>query len=381
MMTYDDCKALLATAKDPAEGKPINGSRKWRLHRKANGDFVIHRRSYGGYSYPVLTIRANGTYTTPFSRQGRYLTSDHHEAARLFATTRLVAPDAPPPPPIPAEVKAPFYVSQDDPHRSRYDAALAANGGSLEEWHQRRYAYERDLDHYHELAAQWEDTHWVKGVFAGAVFGADGRLTEASYAQYQRAVRVDQRRRARQRREGEKRQRDYDRKLEQQKKARARAQKDSKIPGSVGARTADWLIRNGIKPNADGTVPLIKLVKDDYQGQYRGPHDIVYTPGAEVVAPDYQGHNGCGQGLHFSPTIADAARHLWQGSTDWTKAILCHVDLETLIPISEAKVKARSCKVIGELPVDLAVDQTQTAASIADKMAKAALAAVKGATA
>ena len=69
--------------------------------------------------------------------------------------------------------------------------------------------------------------------------------------------------------------------------------------------TATWLAYCGAAVH-DDTVTLYKAVDADLRPGHSNGGSIVYTPGAEVVAPDWRDDHECGGGLHVSPSPTHA---------------------------------------------------------------------------
>ena len=106
------------------------------------------------------------------------------------------------------------------------------------------------------------------------------------------------------------------------------------------AARAAWLKDRGLPVRA-GTVIMFKAVRDDG----RSYHGMRYAVGSTVTAGDYAPAAECGQGLHFSPTVGEARSYDGQA----TRFLACAVDVRTMIPLGDDKVKARSCRVLHEV--------------------------------
>jgi hypothetical protein len=99
-----------------------------------------------------------------------------------------------------------------------------------------------------------------------------------------------------------------------------------------------WLDYHGI-PVVRGVAVLYKAVDDGYGANHNG---FKYEPGTIPEAPDWDPHNGCGNGLHFCarPLIAKDKYH-----PNATRFVGCPVKVTDLVVIDESKVKApRVCK-------------------------------------
>lgn len=83
------------------------------------------------------------------------------------------------------------------------------------------------------------------------------------------------------------------------------------------------------------TVTLYKCVDQNM----RSAHGAEYPVGATVVDDLYENHAGCGNGLHFWPSVEIAK---CKTNSYGHIIIECEVDLATLVPIGD-KCKARSC--------------------------------------
>jgi hypothetical protein len=93
-----------------------------------------------------------------------------------------------------------------------------------------------------------------------------------------------------------------------------------------------------------GEVRLYKAVRDDLTSA----NGATYAIGTTVIARDYAPTRQCGEGLHFSPAVADARQY----DSSATRFLACAVDYATMIILDDAgtpKVKARSCRVLHEV--------------------------------
>lgn len=114
------------------------------------------------------------------------------------------------------------------------------------------------------------------------------------------------------------------------------------VKAQRGRRRA-WLAEHGVRTGT-GVAYMFKAVRDDLASF----HGARYVPGETVMAADYLATAECGNGLHFSPTAADARK--FDGAA--TRFLLCAVDRKTMIILNDyvaPKVKARSCKVLHEV--------------------------------
>jgi hypothetical protein len=118
---------------------------------------------------------------------------------------------------------------------------------------------------------------------------------------------------------------------------------------------ATWASYHGAKAVAEDTVAVYKAVRDDL----RSAHGALYTIGAEVTCDDWQDTNECGNGLHFSPSPAQALSYDMQA----TRFLECTVKLTDLRPLTQsgtAKCKVPRAQVVRE--VDIAGRPVETAA-------------------
>jgi hypothetical protein len=111
---------------------------------------------------------------------------------------------------------------------------------------------------------------------------------------------------------------------------------------------ADWIEFYALDTE-DASLVLFKAVDDEY----RSGHGMVYAPGATVTAPDFEDHDGCGNGLHFCPRPFMGRRY----HHDATKYVACRVKVADIVVIRSYagpgdKVKARSCEVLFECDAD-----------------------------
>jgi hypothetical protein len=117
---------------------------------------------------------------------------------------------------------------------------------------------------------------------------------------------------------------------------------------------ATWATYHGASLAGGGAVTVFKAVRDDY----RSAHGALYTVGAEVTCDDWQDNNECGNGLHFSPSPAQALSYDFEA----TRLLECTVKLADLRPLTNsgtAKCKTRRAFVVHEVdiagrPIDLA---------------------------
>jgi hypothetical protein len=112
------------------------------------------------------------------------------------------------------------------------------------------------------------------------------------------------------------------------------------------AERAAWFKAHKLTPR-NGEVRLFKAVRDDLRSANGGYYPI----GGVTVAEDYSPDPHCGNGLHFSPTVAITRRY----DQSATRFLACAVDVATLTAITDgydAKAKARSCRVMYEVDED-----------------------------
>jgi hypothetical protein len=97
---------------------------------------------------------------------------------------------------------------------------------------------------------------------------------------------------------------------------------------------------------ADGRITVFKAVRDDLKSQ----HGALYEIGAEVTCDDWQDTDACGNGLHFSPSPAQASAYDHH-ATRWLE---CTVLLSELRPITDSntpKAKAPRATVVREVDI------------------------------
>jgi hypothetical protein len=115
----------------------------------------------------------------------------------------------------------------------------------------------------------------------------------------------------------------------------------------------DWADYHGVKANDDGHLIVYKAVDGDLKSG-RGFH---YPIGETVTAPDWEANAYCGQGLHFSPSPAQA-RDYHREATRFLKCAVAPDDLVVLDgsdTYTTPKLKARAARVLCE--VDLHGDE------------------------
>jgi len=119
---------------------------------------------------------------------------------------------------------------------------------------------------------------------------------------------------------------------------------------------ATWADYHGAQlPNED-TVTVFKAVRDDY----RSAHGALYTVGTEVTCDDWRDTNECGNGLHFSPSPAQASSYDYAA----TRFLECTIKLSDLRPLTDsgtAKCKTNRAFVVRE--VDIAGRPVSTTAA------------------
>jgi hypothetical protein len=92
-----------------------------------------------------------------------------------------------------------------------------------------------------------------------------------------------------------------------------------------------WIDFHGLTVKR-GLVTLYKAVDDDWKSGY----GFAYTPGSKPKCDDWDPHNGCGNGLHFTahPLIS---KSYMQNATQY---VACPVKVVELVVIDNEKVKA-----------------------------------------
>jgi hypothetical protein len=109
---------------------------------------------------------------------------------------------------------------------------------------------------------------------------------------------------------------------------------------------ATWASYHGAQLANEDTVTVYKAVRTDL----RSGHGALYTIGAEVTCDDWRDTNECGNGLHFSPSPAQALSYDFQA----TRFLECTVNLSDLRPLTDsgtAKAKTRRAFVVREVDI------------------------------
>lgn len=389
----------------PDNGAAVRGSANTRLKRKANGCFVVSIKPRGRIAADLFQISPGDVYTILAETYSGYIYGGIGLLLmkRLGALTpvsddasyypSLVNPDrgSKPTPKPHADVPRPRWVPAEERSLVPSYEANIARFGSLEAWHEAWHQAEIIRRENESALYEWASKKRVS-IFMGAVFDADGVVSKRSLQKYEARLRAE---RVKQLRKNAKAQKAGER---AERARQAQRNRDAKVAlawvskftsASVSPDAARWLQSNKIEPNPDGTVPLYKWVNKDLTSHYGtlGRSGVEYEVGTIVTASDYDSHEGCGGGLHFSTSLGAATKHLWRGAGGASDVgLLCHVDLETLVVISHGKVKAKWCKVIEAISGETAISgeavagpvTITTAQQVADKMAKAARKAVEG---
>ncbi len=111
------------------------------------------------------------------------------------------------------------------------------------------------------------------------------------------------------------------------------------------ART--WAEHHGANVD-NGQITLYKALDDDLTTGVDYGHEVVWTVGTELTAPDWQDSHHCGGGLHLSPTTHQATDYRY----DATRWMRCTAAIEDVRPINDggtAKAKARMVRVEAEV--------------------------------
>lgn len=110
----------------------------------------------------------------------------------------------------------------------------------------------------------------------------------------------------------------------------------------VAARKA-WPSHYGVTVEDDGTMIVFKAVDADLKSGY----GMAYPIGQHVSAPDWNGLDRCGGGLHFTSSPRDS-RSYFPGAT---RFLACRVPVRGLRVIGD-KIKVRSADVLYEVDID-----------------------------
>jgi hypothetical protein len=97
---------------------------------------------------------------------------------------------------------------------------------------------------------------------------------------------------------------------------------------------------------SEETVTVYKAVRDDLKSQ----HGLLYPIGAEVSCDDWRDTNECGNGLHFSPSPAQASSYDEQ-ATRWLECTVALSDLRPLTDSGVAKCKTKRAFVVREVDI------------------------------
>jgi hypothetical protein len=119
---------------------------------------------------------------------------------------------------------------------------------------------------------------------------------------------------------------------------------------------ATWADYHGAQLANEDTVTVFKAVRDDY----RSAHGALYTVGSEVACDDWRDTNECGNGLHFSPSPAQALSYDY-GATRFLECTIKLSDLRPLTDSGTAKCKTKRAFVVRE--VDIAGRPVDTTAA------------------
>jgi hypothetical protein len=106
-----------------------------------------------------------------------------------------------------------------------------------------------------------------------------------------------------------------------------------------------WANYHGAAINEE-TATVYKAVRADL----RSTHGALYEIGAEVSCDDWQDTNECGNGLHFSPSPAQASAYD-ESATRWLECTVKLSDLRPLTGSGTAKAKAPRAMVIREVDI------------------------------
>jgi hypothetical protein len=101
---------------------------------------------------------------------------------------------------------------------------------------------------------------------------------------------------------------------------------------------ADWCEYHGVTVTRAGIATLYKAVDD----AWTTPRGFDYSPGAKPKAPDWTDDNGCGGGLHFSPSPTQALAY----HEEATRFVAVGVKVADLRPIPGGTAKAKAPAVV-----------------------------------
>ena len=100
----------------------------------------------------------------------------------------------------------------------------------------------------------------------------------------------------------------------------------------------DWCEYHGVKATRAGIATLYKAVDDNWTT----PRGFDYSPGAKPKAPDWRDDNGCGGGIHLSPTPVQALAY----HPEATRFVAVGVRVADLRPIPGGTAKAKAPAVV-----------------------------------
>lgn len=166
--------------------------------------------------------------------------------------------------------------------------------------------------------------------FAGAVIGADGKITQSSMRKNGKVTQASI--------------------FAKSDRVAKQWLKDTHGITVEDGRVAEWLYTNRkhVKEYrvlmVDGKpVQQVKLHKCTMARGQSGRGNIRYVSGKRIVDPNYRRHNSCGQGLHFSQTKNYASGYV---SATQKEFLRCWVDIDTMCRIGQDKIKSQACNVI-----------------------------------
>jgi hypothetical protein len=108
---------------------------------------------------------------------------------------------------------------------------------------------------------------------------------------------------------------------------------------------ATWASYHGAQ-TAEGVATVYKAVRADLKSQ----HGALYTVGSEVSCDDWRDTDECGNGLHFSPSPAQASSYD-EEATRWLECTVKLSDLRPLTGSSTAKCKTKRAFVVREVDI------------------------------
>ncbi len=101
---------------------------------------------------------------------------------------------------------------------------------------------------------------------------------------------------------------------------------------------AEWCDYHGLKVSRAGVATVYKAVND----QWTTDRGFDYSPGSKPSAPDWRDDDGCGGGLHFSPTPHHALAYY----PDATRFVAVGVKVADLRPIPGGTAKCKAPRVV-----------------------------------